>query len=140
MTNFTPFSSLLGGAMLGMAAVLLMVSHGRVAGISGIAVRVFPPYLDTGAAGRVAFLLGLVVAPALYAVFVGRWPAVVVTDNGPLLATAGFLAGFGAVWGNGCTSGHGICGLANLSRRSIAAVAIFMTAAVATVFVMRHLA
>jgi uncharacterized membrane protein YedE/YeeE len=139
MTEFTPLASLTGGAMLGIASVLLMASHGRIAGVSGIAVRMFPPYLDSGAAGRAAFILGLIAAPLLYAVLAGAWPVVTVRSNATVLVAAGLLAGFGSVWGSGCTSGHGICGLSRLSPRSIVAVAVFMATAIATVYVARHL-
>jgi len=139
MTEFTPFASLAGGAMLGIASVLLMASHGRIAGVSGITARMLPPYLDKSAPGRVAFILGLIAAPLLYATLAGAWPTITVTSNAIALVTAGLLAGFGSVWGNGCTSGHGICGLALLSQRSLVAVATFMATAIVTVFVARHL-
>lgn len=138
MTEFTPLASLVGGAMLGIAAVLLMATHGRIAGISGIAVRMFPPYLDNQATGRIALILGLIAAPALYATLTGAWAPMAVTDNKLLLIAAGLLVGFGSIWGNGCTSGHGICGLSRLSRRSFIAVAVFMATAFITVFVTRH--
>lgn len=138
-TEFTPIASLVGGGMIGLASVLLMLAFGRIAGISGIAVRVLPPYLDSEALGRLAFVLGLVAAPLLWLVATGAMP-VAHFDAAPLLLVAGgLLVGFGAVWGNGCTSGHGVCGLSRLSTRSLAAVATFMATAIATVFVMRHL-
>jgi uncharacterized membrane protein YedE/YeeE len=139
MTEFTPLASLIGGAMLGIASVLLMASHGRIAGVSGIAVRMFPPYLDKEAPGRIAFVLGLIAAPLLYATLAGAWPTITVTSNAILLVAAGLLAGFGSVWGSGCTSGHGICGLSRLSPRSAVAVAIFMATAIVTVFIARHM-
>jgi uncharacterized membrane protein YedE/YeeE len=138
MTEFTPLASLIGGAMLGIASVLLMASHGRIAGVSGIAVRMFPPYLDKEAPGRVAFILGLIAAPLLYATLSSKWPTITVTSNAIVLIAAGLLAGFGSVWGGGCTSGHGICGLSQLSRRSTVAVAVFMATAIATVYLARH--
>jgi uncharacterized protein len=137
-TDFTPLSSLVGGAMIGAASVLLMAASGRIAGVSGIAVRMLPPYLDKEAPGRFLFILGLVAAPLLYARFSGNWPAMSVTSNTMLLATAGLLVGFGSVWGNGCTSGHGICGISRLSIRSCVAVGTFMTTAIITVFIFRH--
>jgi uncharacterized membrane protein YedE/YeeE len=139
MTEFTPFASLVGGAMLGIASVLLMASHGRIAGVSGIAARMLPPYLDKSAPGRAAFILGLIAAPFFYATLTGAWPTITVTSNAIVLVAAGLLAGFGSVWGSGCTSGHGICGLALLSQRSLVAVATFMATAIVTVFVARHL-
>lgn len=137
-TEFTPLASLLGGAMIGIAAVLLMASHGRIAGISGIAVRMFPPFLDKDATGRVVFILGLIAAPLLYATLTGAWATMTVSNNTSLLLIAGLLVGFGSVWGNGCTSGHGICGLSRLSARSLVAVSTFMATAIITVYITRH--
>jgi uncharacterized protein len=137
-TDFTPLASLIGGAMIGVAAVLLMLTHGRIAGISGIAVRMLPPYFDRDALGRFCFVAGLVAAPLLLAKVTGEWPVMSASNNALLLVAAGALAGFGSVWGNGCTSGHGICGLSRLSMRSLVAVAVFMTTAIITVFIVRH--
>lgn len=139
MTEFTPIASLIGGAMLGIASVLLMASHGRIAGVSGIAVRMFPPYLDKEASGRVAFILGLIATPSVYAALADGWPTITVTNNMTVLVVGGLLAGFGSVRGSGCTSGHGICGLSLLSQRSLVAVVTFMVTAIATVFIARHL-
>ena len=127
---------LAGGALIGAGAVLLLGSIGRIAGISGIASGAIE-----GAAGdrawRIAFLAGMMLAGALVLQFV---PAPPRSQTGPtaLLLVAGFLVGFGTRLGNGCTSGHGVCGLARLSRRSLAAVMTFMGLAMATTFVMRH--
>jgi uncharacterized protein len=139
MTEFTPMASSVGGAMIGLAAVLLMASHGRIAGISGIAVRMFPPFLDRDALGRVLFILGLVAAPWLYATVSGSWGPLTISGSSGLLIAAGLLVGFGSVWGNGCTSGHGICGLSRMSVRSLIAVATFMATAIITVFITRHM-
>jgi uncharacterized protein len=139
MTEFTPFASMIGGAMIGASAVLLMATHGRIAGISGIAVRMFPPYLDKDAAGRFMFILGLVAAPLLYATLSGGWAPMTIAGSSTLLVAAGLLVGFGSIWGSGCTSGHGICGLSRLSFRSLVAVATFMATAIITVFILRHL-
>jgi uncharacterized protein len=136
--EFTPLASLIGGAMIGLAAVLLMATHGRIAGISGIAVRMFPPFFDKEALGRFVFILGLVAAPLLYAKITGAWSTMTVSGNTPLHLIAGLLVGFGSVWGNGCTSGHGICGLSRLSVRSLIAVATFMATAIITVYITRH--
>jgi uncharacterized protein len=138
-TPFTPFASTIGGAMIGLAAVLLMASHGRIAGISTIALRLLPPYSDKQTAGRLLFLLGLVVAPIVYAAATGHAAAFTVTSHPVLLIGGGLLVGFGSVLGNGCTSGHGICGLSRFSKRSIVAVAVFMATAILTVFTVRHL-
>jgi uncharacterized protein len=139
MTEFTPLASTIGGAMIGLSAVLLIASHGRIAGISGIAVRMMPPYLDKDALGRVLFILGVVLAPIVYATVTGAWAPMSIAGGTGLMVIAGLLVGFGSIWGNGCTSGHGICGLSRLSLRSLVAVATFMTTAIITVFITRHL-
>jgi uncharacterized protein len=137
-TPFTPIASLLGGALMGLSAVLLMWTTGRIAGVSGIAARLFPPYEDRQFAGRLAFVAGLIVAPVLTRLVTGGLPAQTIGAGTPLLIVAGLLTGFGAVWGSGCTSGHGVCGLSRLSARSLVATMTFMAAGMATVFVMRH--
>jgi uncharacterized protein len=98
----------------------------------------FPPFIDREAAGRVAFIAGLILAPLLYATVTGAWAPMNISGSTPTLLAAGLLVGFGSVWGNGCTSGHGICGLSRLSKRSFAAVATFMATAIITVFIIRH--
>ena len=138
VTLFTPVASLAGGALIGLAAVLLMLFEGRIAGISGIVSRLLPPEGDGQTPGRLAFVMGLIVAPLAYAAVAGVWPVPPVAATMPILIAAGLPVGFGSVWGNGCTSGHGICGLSRLSPRSAVAVATFMTMAIATVFVARH--
>ena len=138
MTTFAPIAALVGGALIGASAVLLMASHGRIAGISGIVSRLLPPYGDDRLAGRLAFVLGLVAAPFAVSAATGSAVAQAVSGNLMLMIGAGLLVGFGTVWGNGCTSGHGVCGLARLSPRSIVATLTFMAAAAATVFVVRH--
>ena len=137
MANFTPLSAAIGGALIGLASLLLMLLAGRVAGISGIAAGILSiDALDRG--WRLAFIAGLILAPiaamlAGYTVPVPTMPA-----SWIVVVAAGLLVGFGARLGGGCTSGHGICGIARLSKRSIAATMIFMGAAVVTVALMRH--
>jgi uncharacterized membrane protein YedE/YeeE len=138
-TSFTPIASLAGGALIGLSAVLLMALTGRIAGVSGIAVRLFPPYEDAELGGRLAFVAGLIAAPGLVLLATGHLPAQTIQANATILTVAGFLVGFGSVWGNGCTSGHGVCGLSRRSIRSLVATITFMAAGVATVFVTRHL-
>jgi uncharacterized protein len=138
-TSFTPIASLVGGALIGLSAVMLMALTGRIAGVSGIAARLFPPYDDSGFAGRLAFVAGLVAAPVVVLVATGRLPALTIQTNAAMLTLAGFLVGFGSVWGSGCTSGHGVCGLSRLSIRSLVATLTFMAFGIATVFVARHL-
>jgi len=130
---------LLGGGMIGLAAVLLMAVKGRIAGISGIVVRLFPPYGDGEWGGRAAFVAGLVAAPALVAVVTGVIPQPTITAGSITLIVAGLLVGVGSILGNGCTSGHGICGLSRLSFRSAIAVGTFMATAMVSVFITRHM-
>ena len=137
-TSFTPIASAAGGALIGLSAVLLMAFKGRIAGVSGIAARLMPPYEDKEFSGRLAFLAGLVAAPVLVWLATGRFPAQSIEAVVPVLMLAGLLVGFGSVWGNGCTSGHGICGLSRLSVRSLVATVTFMATGILTVFVMRH--
>jgi uncharacterized membrane protein YedE/YeeE len=137
-TSFTPIASLLGGALIGLSAVLLMWATGRIAGVSGIAARLFPPYEDREFAGRFAFVAGLIFAPVLVRLVTGNLPAQTIAAGTPVLIVAGLLTGFGAVWGSGCTSGHGVCGLSRLSVRSLVATVTFMATGVATVCVIRH--
>jgi hypothetical protein len=138
-TAFTPIASIVGGALIGLSAVMLMALTGRIAGVSGIAIRLFPPCEDGEFAGRLAFVAGLIVAPVVVLAATGRLPAQAIQAHGAALILAGFLVGFGSVWGNGCTSGHGVCGLSRLSVRSFVATLIFMATGIATVFVARHL-
>ncbi|MCJ8144238.1 YeeE/YedE family protein [Ancylobacter sp. A5.8] len=138
MTSFTPLASLIGGMLIGLSAVLMMLLEGRIAGISGIASRLLPPYRDAGLAGRLAFIAGLIAAPFIVAAATGQPVMQTVSADPVLMAAAGLLVGFGSVWGSGCTSGHGVCGLARLSPRSAVATAVFMATGFATVFVVRH--
>ena len=138
ITQFTPLAATIGGALIGVAAVTLMAFNGRIAGISGILGRLFPPYTQTDPLGAACFLLGLIAAPLLYAAVTGAPFAQTVSSDASLMAIAGLLVGYGTAFGGGCTSGHGVCGMARLSPRSVAATCIFMAAAFVTVFVMRH--
>lgn len=139
MENFTPWSALAGGLLIGLSAVMLMLFEGRIAGISGIVSKLFPPFSDNRFLSRAGFLLGLLVAPFLYLLFTGALPAITVSSDPVLMIIAGLLVGFGAVLGSGCTSGHGVCGISRLSPRSILATTLFMAAGFITVFIMRHL-
>jgi uncharacterized membrane protein YedE/YeeE len=137
-TTFTPIASLAGGALIGLSAVMLMALSGRIAGVSGIVMRLLPPHADDEFAGRLAFVAGLVAAPLVVLVVTGRLPAQTIQANAAMLILAGFFVGFGSVWGNGCTSGHGVCGLSRLSMRSLVATITFMATGIATVFIARH--
>ena len=138
METMTPLMAIGGGLLIGTAAALLLLLTGRVAGVSGMVATA----TRMGAGGTpwsqaTAFLVGLPIGAALIALLV-RTPEVIVTSSVPLLIVAGLLVGFGTRLGNGCTSGHGVCGMARLSPRSIAATATFMASAAATVFILRH--
>jgi len=136
-TQFTPWTSLLGGVLIGAAAALLLLLNGRIAGISGILGGLLRPV--AGDAGwRIAFLAGLLLAPAIYRL-VASLPVPTIEAGYPLLIAAGLLVGVGTRYGGGCTSGHGVCGLSRLSPRSAVATAAFMGAGFATVFFLRHL-
>ena len=138
MTGFTPVSSTVGGMLIGLAAVILMTLSGRIAGISGILARLLPPYADRELGARIAFIAGLIVAPLLYTALTRQPVVQTVSANLPLMVASGLLVGVGTTFASGCTSGHGVCGLSRFSVRSLAAVATFMAAGFATVFVIRH--
>jgi uncharacterized membrane protein YedE/YeeE len=138
-TTFTPIASLAGGAMIGLSAVMLMAFSGRIAGVSGIAVRLVPPFYDRELAGRIGFVAGLIAAPSIIMFATRQLPPQSIETGGLLLAIAGLLVGFGSVWGNGCTSGHGVCGISRLSFRSLVATSVFMATGFGTTFVIRHL-
>jgi hypothetical protein len=126
-----------GGALIGASAALLLLANGRITGISGIAAGTVGA-ADRDRAWRAFFLLGLILGPILFRAVSGRWPDVGLEASWPTLVLAGLLVGYGTRLGAGCTSGHGVCGLARLSPRSFAAVATFMATAIVTVFVVRH--
>ncbi|MEC5321744.1 YeeE/YedE family protein [Aurantimonas sp. A3-2-R12] len=138
MTEFTPWASLFGGGLIGLSAVMVMAFFGRVAGISGITVGALPS-IRSDWSWRLAFLIGLVAAPLLLVLATGEPVVQTVSDNLGVMILAGLLVGFGTIWGSGCTSGHGVCGLARLSTRSLVAVAAFMTTAFLTVLFLRHI-
>ncbi len=135
-TAFTPYASLFGGVLIGIAAAMLLLLNGRVAGISGIVGSLLRP-APGDIAWRIAFIAGLIGAAVLAAVF-GRPPTVSIDAGYPLLIAAGLIVGFGTRFGSGCTSGHGVCGISRFSLRSVIATVLFMAAAFVTVFVLRH--
>ena len=140
-SSFTPWSSLAGGLLIGLAAAWMLALLGRITGISGIVGALLQPasYESFGDWGwRAAFVLGLLLAPPLWRIF-APLPPMELPDGKLLIAAAGLLVGFGTRLGSGCTSGHGVCGLARLSPRSLAATASFMLAGFATVYLMRHM-
>ena len=135
--NFTPWTSLIGGLLIGLATASFLLFNGRIAGISGIVGGLLRP-VKGDVVWRVAFVLGLVLAPVAYRL-VAPLPAVQVETSSTLLVVAGLLVGVGTRYGSGCTSGHGVCGLSRRSPRSMVATAAFMVAGFATVFIVRHL-
>lgn len=136
-TDFTPWTALGGGLLIGLAAALFVLFNGRIAGISGIVGGLLRPAQgDRG--WRIAFLLGLVAAPLVYTL-AAPLPAMRINAGTGTLIAAGLLVGVGTRYGAGCTSGHGVCGLARGSVRSLAATLAFMGAGFATVFIVRHL-
>ncbi|GAA4030378.1 YeeE/YedE family protein [Actimicrobium antarcticum] len=135
--SFTPWTSLAGGALIGLSAALFILLNGRIAGISGILGGLLRP-VRGDMAWRVAFLTGLVAAPLVYGLG-GALPVVQIDAGTGTLIVAGLLVGVGTRYGSGCTSGHGVCGLSRLSPRSLVATVAFMAAGFATVFVVRHL-
>lgn len=135
--GFTPVSALVGGALIGLAATLLLLGIGRVAGVSGIVGGLLSRRRDD-VAWRALFACGLVLGVGLYRLLAPDAPMIRIDASLPVLVVGGLLVGFGTQLGSGCTSGHGVCGIARLSPRSLAATAVFMASAVATVFVARH--
>lgn len=137
-TEFTPLMSLAGGILIGLSAVLLMAVNGRIAGMTGILSGIIPP-ISADWGWRAAFLAGAIVAPLAF-ILAGGNVEFSVPVSMPVLVAGGLIVGIGVYFGAGCTSGHGVCGIARLSPRSIAATVTFMVAAVATVYVIRHIA
>ncbi len=137
MTEFTPLMSLAGGALIGLAAVLLMMFHGRIAGMSGMLQGLLPPFA-TDWGWRAAFLGGAVLAPVLIVAFTGWRPDFVAETPRLWLIIGGLIVGAGVQLASGCTSGHAVCGISRLSLRSIVATLSFMIATALTVYVIRH--
>jgi len=135
--HFTPVSALVGGTLIGLSTTLLWLANGRIAGISGILGSLSLPNGEAG--WRLAFLVGLVAAPLLYTFVVGHAPQISMSQSPKLLIGAGLLVGFGTRLGSGCTSGHGVCGLARLSPRAIVATLTFMATAFSTVYLTHHM-
>ena len=137
MGAFDPISALIGGGLIGVASAFLMLLNGRIAGISGI----LGGALTISAQDkiwRLSFIAGLIAAPIIIGLFGHPLPEPQMPTSWLLIVAAGVLVGFGARYGGGCTSGHGVCGLARLSARSIVATGIFMVSAIAVVAIMRH--
>ncbi len=137
IANFTPLSAAIGGALIGLAAMLMMLLTGRIAGISGILAGLLPQ--GAGDYGwRIAFIAGLLLAPLLGSLAGYGLAAPVIDESWIVIVAAGLLVGYGTRLGGGCTSGHGVCGIARLSPRSIVATLVFMAVAIAVVAIRRH--
>ena len=138
ITEFTPLSGLLGGALIGLSAVLLMASYGRIAGASGIFAGLLTLNFDEEFSWRLLFILGMLIGAAWSGLFFFD-TSTITFNGGPLTTIAGgLIVGVGTVLGAGCTSGHGICGLSRFSTRALVATCTFMAVAILTVFVTRH--
>ena len=135
--NFTPWTALAGGVLIGAAASLFVLLNGRIAGISGLLASLLEPGAE-GRGEKLLFLLGLLLAPLVWVLF-GRLPVLEFQSGWFGLLVAGLLVGVGTRYGSGCTSGHGVCGISRLSARSIVATLAFMAAGFGTVYVLRHL-
>ena len=135
-TVFTPWMSLAGGLLIGLASVLLMLFNGRIMGATGIiSGAIFGGYDRWW---RVALLAGMICGPFLVLAATGAWPAIQVPVSKPMILIGGFIVGVGVTLGSGCTSGHGVCGMARLSPRSIAATLTFMLTCALTIYIIRH--
>lgn len=134
---FTPWSSLAGGVLIGIAAAMFALLNGRIAGISGVLAGLLKPARGD-VAWRASFVLGLIAAPLVYRLFTAL-PEIQIEADSATLVAAGLMVGVGTRYGSGCTSGHGVCGLSRQSPRSLAATGAFMLAGFVTVYVLRHL-
>ncbi|HBN49522.1 putative membrane protein YedE/YeeE [Thalassospira sp. MBR-102] len=139
MENFTPYSALLGGALIGLASGLYLLLNGRIAGISGILGGLLTSKGPTsGRVEKLAFISGMIIAPMILLALTPINAQSIVSASWPVIIAAGLIVGFGTRLGSGCTSGHGICGLSRLSARSMVATLCFMGAGMASTFVIRH--
>lgn len=138
-TIFTPLQSAAGGALIGAAAVLLMAYAGRIFGATGVVAGVVSPNHAGDRGWRLALLAGMISGPLLITGLTGRMPDLTPVTSLPWILIGGLIVGFGVTLGSGCTSGHGVCGLARLSPRSLAATLTFMASTAVTVFVVRHM-
>ncbi|WP_421999259.1 YeeE/YedE family protein [Roseovarius mucosus] len=137
-TEFTPLMSFAGGVLIGLSAVLLMFFQGRIMGATGILSGLIAGGVPGDKIWRAAMVVGMIAGPLLVLVLTGQMPAVEVPISLPMILIGGFIVGIGVTFGSGCTSGHGVCGLARLSPRSFVATLTFMVVAFATVYVLRH--
>ncbi len=137
MTEFTPVASMIGGILIGLSAVLLMATNGRIAGMTGIIAGIIPPFASDWQ-WRAAFTAGAIIGPVLFILVTGSPLDIAVPVSTTAMVVGGLIVGVGVTYGSGCTSGHGVCGMARFSKRSFVATCVFMAATFATVFVIRH--
>lgn len=137
-TEFTPWASLAGGALIGLAAVLLMAWHGRILGATGILGGLLRFNDPDDWSLRAAIVAGMASGPLVWLVLTGQLPLIDLPMSNAAIVIGGLIVGVGVSYGGGCTSGHGVCGIARFSRRSMVATASFMATAIATVFLIRH--
>lgn len=137
-TEFTPLLSLAGGVLIGLSAVLLMLAQGRIMGATGILSGLIAGSAPGDKGWRAAMVAGMIAGPLVVLAVSGQMPAVEVPVSWPMIMVGGFVVGIGVTFGSGCTSGHGVCGMARLSPRSIVATVTFMIASGITVYVIRH--
>lgn len=139
-TEFTPLMSLIGGMLIGLAAVVLMATNGRIAGISGMLTQLLPPSINRSKAiTSIAFIAGLIIAAPALKLITGTATESTMVAHPVLLILAGLIVGLGTGTGSGCTSGHGVCGLSRFSIRSVIATATFLVTAMITVYIVRHI-
>lgn len=138
ITEFTPWASLFGGVLIGLASVSLMVLRGRILGATGILAGFMTPTSSSDWAWRAAILAGMVSGPLVFYALTGGFPAIDVPVSNTMLIIGGVIVGLGVTFASGCTSGHGVCGMARLSPRSFAATLTFMASTGLTVFIIRH--
>lgn len=139
VTEFTPLASFGGGVLIGLGAIILMATIGRVFGATGVLTGFIRPFSKDDWSWRAATLLGMLIAPSIYKLVMGQFPEIQVPSTTLMLAVGGVLVGIGVTYGSGCTSGHGVCGNARLSVRSMTATITFMITAGITVYILRHI-
>jgi len=139
ITEFTPYSGAIGGGLIGLAAVILMASAGRIMGATGIFRGLLTTQFDEAFRWRLVFIVGLLIGTAWTGLFTGAAHNISFVSNTYMIVIGGVLVGAGTTLGNGCTSGHGICGISRFSMRSILATCVFMLVAIITVFIVRHI-
>ena len=139
ITEFTPYSGAIGGGLIDLAAVILMASAGRIMGATGIFRGLLTTQFDEAFRWRLVFIVGLLIGTAWTGLFTGAAHNISFVSKNYLIVIGGVLVGAGTTLGNGCTSGHGICGISRFSMRSILATCVFMIVAIITVFIVRHI-